>query len=81
MITCKDEEEMIDKHLGMELTMDVGTNNERGAALYKGLLLMMVRQLIGTAHSNPVLDTRACEIEFLQTVRGTMLLPTLLLRT
>ena len=28
-----DEEEMIDKYLGMELIMDVGTNNERGLVL------------------------------------------------
>ena len=30
-----DEEEMIDKYLGMEFIMDVGTNNERGARVVK----------------------------------------------
>ena len=58
-----DEEEMIDKYLGMELIMDVGTNNERGARVVKRARTDDGKA-IGTAHSNPILDTRAYEIEF-----------------
>ena len=58
-----DKEEMIDKYLGMELSMDVGTNNERGARVVKRARTDDGKT-IGTAHSNPILDTRAYEIEF-----------------
>ena len=58
-----DKEEMIDKYMGMELIMDVGTNNERGARVVKRARTDDGKP-IGTAHSNPILDTRAYEIEF-----------------
>ena len=58
-----DEEEMIDKYLGMELIMDVGTNNERGARVVKRARTDDGKA-IGSAHSNPILDTHTYEIEF-----------------
>ena len=58
-----DDEEMIDKYLGMELIMDVGTNNERGARVVKRARTDDGKAII-TAHSNPILDTHAYEIEF-----------------
>ena len=43
--------------------MDVGTYNERGARVVKRARTDDGKA-IGTAHSNPILDTRAYEIEF-----------------
>lgn len=58
-----DEEEMINKYLGMELIMDVGTSNERGTRVVKRARTDDGKA-IGAAHSNPILDTRSYEIEF-----------------
>ena len=58
-----DNEDMIDKYLNMELTMDAGTNTARGARVVKRARTEDGKA-IGTAHSNPMLDTRAYEIEF-----------------
>ena len=56
-----DEEEVIDKHLGMELIVDVGTNNERGARVVKRARADDGKAF-GTAHSNTILDTHAYEM-------------------
>ena len=58
-----DDEEMIDKYLNMELTLDDGTNTARGARVVKRARTEDGKA-IGTAHSNPMLDTRSYEIEF-----------------
>ena len=64
MVTCLSMSvPMIDEYLGMELIMDVGTNNEQGARVVKRARTDDGKA-IGTAHSNPILDTRAYEIEF-----------------
>lgn len=59
----EDDEEAIDKYLGMELMMDVGTGNERGARVVKRARDDEGRP-IGRAHTNPIMDTRSYEIEF-----------------
>jgi hypothetical protein len=51
------------KYLNVELIMDVGTNDERWGRVVKrsrGL----DGEPIGTAHANPLFDTREYEVEF-----------------
>jgi len=58
-----DDEEAVDQYLNMELTMDVGTDDER-----RGRVIKRSRGLdggaIGTSHANPLFDTREYDIEF-----------------
>ena len=58
-----DDEDAIDKYIGMELIMDAGTDFERGARVVKRAKDDEGRP-IGTAHSNPIMDSRSYEVEF-----------------
>ena len=58
-----DDEDAIDKCVGMELIMDAGTDFERGARVVKRAKDDEGRP-IGRAHSNPIVDSRSYEVEF-----------------
>ena len=58
-----DDEDAIDKYIGMELIMDAGTDFERGARVVKRAKDDEGRP-IGRAHSNPIMDSRSYEVEF-----------------
>ena len=57
-----DDEEAIDKCVGMELVLDVGTNDQRGARVVKRSRDNDGRP-IGRAHTNPIMDSCEYEIE------------------
>ena len=63
LIEGEEVEEAIDKYLTAELILDVGTNNERRGRVVKRAKGWDGRPL-GTAHSNPLFDTRDYDIEF-----------------
>ena len=59
----EEDDEAIDKYLNMELTLGVGTDDER-----RGRVVKRSKGIggdpIGRAHSNPFFDTREYDVEF-----------------
>ena len=61
--TEADDEEAVDKYLNVELILDIGSENERQGRVTKrsqGL----DSEAVGSAHANPLFDTREWYIEF-----------------
>jgi len=58
-----EDDEAIDKYINMELTMGVGTDDERRGRVVKRSKGMS-GEPIGRAHANPYFDTREYEVEF-----------------
>ena len=58
-----EDDEVIDKYLNMELTMGVGTDDERRGRVVKRSK-GIGGEPIGRAHANPYFDTREYDIEF-----------------
>ena len=57
------DEEMLDKYLGAELILGVGTNNERWGWVIKQSK-GIDGNVIGRVHSNPLFDTHEYDIKF-----------------
>jgi hypothetical protein len=59
----EEDEEAIDKYLNVELTMGVGTDDERRGRVVKRSK-GIGGEAVGRAHTNPFFDTREYEVEF-----------------
>ena len=65
----KDEKEIIDKYLNMNLIFDVGTHDKRSGTVVKRLLVLDGREIIHLCN-NPLFGTREYEIELTDSTRN-----------